>query len=246
MEDRPQNASIRSGLQLSSSLGLILLAGVLGAGITVGGFVLAGYQDRLLQAREVDFAAERAKLSDALRHARLTAPRLRLEELANLPLVAEYISLAADEPDSTDTKELYSYLQTVLEATLEESGLANLNLSSVAGDRLITVSAPQVTSSDNEAFTVEVAVPDVYGSGETVGRLSGAIASEAAAVLASPYPIAVETTASIQERPGRWSSLGPALPPSDLTRLLAIIGGLITALVGLLGAGLLRRHNSAR
>lgn len=227
---------------LSPALGLAVAGCVLGGGIATGGFFLANQQEAELLAREEAHVKERDRLTEALREARLTAPRLRLEELAGLALVPEFLDLAANDPGGVDAQELNTYLTTVLEAALDETGMAKLTLAGADGTELIAVNSPVSSPATDQAFSIKVPISDFYGSDAASGQLTGVIAAENITFLASPIP--VETTASTGKQTGEGlpSEMGQSL--ADRIRLLGIAGGLAVAFFGIFSANLARRKPS--
>lgn len=235
-----ENPAIRPHSTKAAAVGLALGACVLGAAVAGGGFFLAERQDRALSAQETRHQEDRAQLVDALRQARLTGPQLRLQELAALPLMPDYLQVAAEQPGSLDAQELNAYLTTVLEAALEETGLARMVLQSADGTALIDVARLGVDQQPGlDVLALETPVPTLDGSGEPVGQLIGVLSAQEVALLAPAGEGSPETTAS--------SGAASAENQDNQTqsfRLFALLAGLVTAMVGLIGATLVRRAGS--
>lgn len=237
MEMPSENPAIRLRSKKASAAALALGACVLGAAVAGGGVWLAERQDRVLTAQETRQQEDRAQLIDALREARLTGPQLRLQELAALPLMPDYLQIAADQPGSLDAQELNAYLTTVLEAALEETGLARMVLQGADGTALIDAARLGVDQQPGlDVLALETPVPALDGSGEPAGQLIGVLSAQEVALLAPAGEGSPETTAS--------SGAAPAESDDNQTqsfRLFALLAGLMTAMVGLIGAALVRR-----
>lgn len=245
MSDRPHSAAIRRPIQLTPALCTALAGVVLGTGIAFGGLVLADRQEQVLEAQAEAVATRQEQLQDALRHASLTVPRLRLEELASLPLVPEYLQIARDRPDSIDARELKDYLQTVFDAALEETGFSRITLEDDQGGELVLArAAQQAGEMPSIPLAVEAIVPDFDGSGRAAGRLLGSLPESARTTLLPPSDTgSVEATASIGLAAGApLSTTGIA----NSTRLLALLSGLGTCLLGFAAAALLKRSRPSR
>ncbi|POF31662.1 hypothetical protein [Roseibium marinum] len=247
MSDRHQSATIRNPLRISAAFGLGLGGCLLGAGLALGGFALAERQQSLLDARLTATSQERDLLVGALKDAWLTGPRLRLEELAALPLIPEYLSIAENRPDSVDAKELEDYLRTVLEAAGRETGLQRIALVSANGSELLAAENPAAASPDAKAVQVEAVVYDFDDPQTPAGRLTGALADSSLTILPPDSATGTDTTASTAGGPARPGSLDAnSFGVADLTRLLAALAGIATALFGLTGAALLRTRQAQR
>ena len=240
MSDRPQSAAIRKFQVFSPALGLAVGGCLLGTVIAIGGHVLADRQQAALQAEAAATADKLLVLQSALTDVSLTAPRLRLEELAKLPLVPEFLFLAQTQPDSVDAEELKTYLQSVLNAAIQETGLSRIALVSKAGEELILAETLLSETKDSASVDVHALVESFDGSGQTAGQLTGSLPESAITVLAPQGPADTRTTASIAtDRAPTAAMAGLDIPAS--TRFLSLAAGFATALVALLGAVLLRR-----
>jgi len=217
---------------------------LLGAGIAVGGFVLADWQQSQLDARQAATARQHAILLDALQEEMLNGPRLRLEELAALPLVPEFLTLTDEQPDGVDAQELKNYLQTVLEAAGQETGLKRIALVSAGGDELLATENPAAGSFGEDAPQLEAIVYDLDDPERPVGQLTGLLPDSTLTVLLPESTAASDITASIET-----GSTGDGNPPSatgipGTTRLLATLAGLAAVLLGLTSAALLRNRRA--
>ncbi|WP_299481209.1 hypothetical protein [uncultured Roseibium sp.] len=192
---------------------------------------------------EEKFASEqRAKLVSALEDANLIRPRLRLEELATLPLVPEFVELATEQPESVETRELETYLRTVLEAASRETGLARIALQDAQGAEILSAGGSASKPDAEQRKMVEAVVEDIKNPGTPAGTIKGYISLETETILLTQDGNAPSTTSSIQ---GGTSLLSPSRAMADIpnaTRSLAIIAGLSVLGTGLAGAFLLRRR----
>lgn len=245
MVDQPETAAIRKSGR--PSLPLLLAAGgcLLGLAIAVGGHLVAEHQETALAAQTSAFLEERRLLSEALEEAQLTAPRLRLEELASLPLVSEFVSLSEDQPDSADTEDLRAYLQTVLDAAIQETGLSRIVLETVDGTLLLASDNPAADTGGTQSGgpAIGASVPGYSDPDATVGRLTGSVPESRIAILAPGDGTSGDITASTGAA-GKPGTSDPTGIPSS-TRLLAVAAGLAVALFGLLAGALLRRDARA-
>ncbi|WP_156510594.1 hypothetical protein [Labrenzia sp. OB1] len=247
MSDREQSATIRKPLQISAAFGLGLGGILVGSGLALGGFALAEKQQALLEAREIAVSQERDLLVSALKDVWLTGPRLRLEELAALPLIPEYLSIAETRPNSADARELEDYLRTVLDAAGRETGLQRIALLSADGSEVLAAENTAAAPTDAKTVEVEAVVYDFNDPQSPAGRLTGALPDGSLTILPPDGPTGTNLTASTAGSPA-WA--GPEANAfggvADLTRLLAILAGIATALCGLTGAALLRNRQAAR
>jgi hypothetical protein len=242
MENRPESAAIRNRIWASPALCLAAAGCILGGGLAFGGFQLADKQDAALKTQTASYSAHQDTLKSALREARLTGPRLRLEELATLPLVPEYLAISAEQPDSLDAEELNAYLQTVLDAALQETGLARITLETSDGHTLIDALNQTTKSSGTSGTKLQAVVLSLDGNPDPEGQLTGYLAANDMKLLAAPNTELTETTASIGNRSHDQAIGSLELSIPQATRLLALFGGIGTALMGLFGAFLLRRQ----
>jgi|GEM_PF-1805550 len=246
MSDHPSSASIRFTFRLTPSFCLALGGLTLSASIIIGGQLLAAGQQAALDARANAFAGQQEQLLTALQHAILTAPRLRLEELAALPLVAEFVQIAHEDPESTDTQELRDYLQTVLSAAIEETGLSRIVLVSESGEELIAAEHLLSSAEDGANLEISASVESFSGSGTKAGHLAGYLPERDLKLVPSEAGNGAQSTAGIADAANAEASgleAGLDIPAS--TRLLSLAAGLVTALTALLGAALLKRQRAA-
>ncbi|MES0881524.1 hypothetical protein [Roseibium sp. SCP14] len=242
MANEPQSAVIRKSSGISPALCLALGGCLLGAGIAAGGFALAIDQKTALEKQSAMASLERERLVEALSNAQLTVPRLRLEELASLPLIPEYLAIVAEQPDSVDAQELKSYLQTVLDAASEETGLARIALEAADGTELLVAENPATSSATAENPRLEAAVPDFEDFNKTDGLLAGYLPESTMNVLLPQGTDGAEVTSSTSSAFAAHNAAVSEIP--ERTRLLAILAGLASAIVGLSGATLLRRQRT--
>lgn len=237
MKKQSQSKLIRGTRARTPALYLAVASCVLSAGVISGGYLLANWQRSALLAEEKVASEQRAKLVSALEDANLLRPRLRLEELATLPLVPEFVELAADQPESLETRELQAYLLTVLEAASVETGLARIALLDAQGVEILStegsVSAPEAIPGK----MVEAVVEDFENPGTSAGKIKGYISRQAGTMLPQDGN-APSTTASV--KPFSESKALADIPNS--TRALSLMTGLSVLAIGLAGAFLLHRR----
>lgn len=217
------------------ALALALGGCLLGALVTGGGVWLADQQKSVLAHQSAAWQEERAQLQCALRQAHLTGPRLRLAELAAMPLVPEYLHFATENPGGRDARELGDYLRRVLEAVLEESGLTRLTLETAAGTALIDVSAGAAMSPpDAGQLGLQAPVLSLTNRSEQIGQLTASLAAKDTALL---LPAGDKQEASRDASPSA----------RDQARLFtvflafALLAGVATAATGVCGAALFWR-----
>lgn len=245
MGDRADSNAIRKAAGKSRAFALSVASVLLATVVVAGGHFLARHQERLLVAERTEAETERDQLADALREARLTAPRLRLEELATLPLISEFVDVSMRWPDGQEVQELEAYLQTVLNAAVAETGLAQISLTSLNGDKLLT--ATNITKPADERFnpTIVADIPDINQPASVAGKLEGFLAASELTMLAKPNADVPQSTASV---PGTLSRYGfgngtPSLGIPTTTRLLSIIAAIALVVIGLAGSLHLRRQS---
>jgi len=242
MVDQPQSSVIREGRRVSPAL-LITVAGcVLGAGIALSGYLVAERQQAAFEADRATAVRERDMLRTALSEAMTRGPRLRLEELASLPLIPEFLFYAAEQPQGPEARELADYLSDVLAAAGEETGLVRVVLETAQGEALLDYSAP--TAGDGLAKTrvLEAAVASLEDPETQAGRLIGHL-PEAAVALLPPQGSAGggDETASVNAATARQ---GDTLAAG--TRLFALLAGLGVAVFGAVAGAVSGRLNTRR
>jgi len=244
MAERPQTGAIRRPSKVSPSL-LIGAGGcLLGAVIVIGGLWLAERQETALHRREAAVLRDRKLLTQALTEANLTAPRLRLEELAALPLVPELLGLAGDRQASLEARELKHYLQTVLDATLLETGLSRIALEMPDGSAVISADRPAASVSGTDTPQIDAVVFSLDDPDRPAGRLTGYVPNTKLAVLPPRDTAGSTLTASTDFSTQREEQQSVAI--SNTTRLLAALAGGAVTLFGLFSALLLRERTPDR
>ncbi|MEM9635181.1 MAG: hypothetical protein AAGA50_27905 [Pseudomonadota bacterium] len=203
---------------------------------------MAENQKTALEEDATKNAAIHQQLESALTEARLTVPRLRLEELAALPLIPEYLAIASKHPGSEDAVELENYLRTILKATSEETGLERITLETVDGTELLASGQSLSTTPIAEHPRLEANILDFEDLKSTSGKLAGYLPESTMDVLLPHSGEGVEVTSSTSNSETDEASSFSSIP--DRTRLLAILGGLSSAVLGLLGAALIKRQRA--
>ncbi|WP_298965831.1 hypothetical protein [uncultured Roseibium sp.] len=242
MVDQIKSAAIRKPSKLSSALCLGIGGCLLGALIAGSGVYLAASQEKQVSRQITVLQAERSQLLEALSEARLTAPRLRLQELASLPLLSEYLEIAKEQPDSLDARELKNYLQTVLDTAGEETGFGRIALETSDGDVLLISESFAAGSEIAETPKLEAAVPGFDNPDTTIGRIAGYLPESTLTILLPDSTSGTDVTAST---PSETEGLANQLGAPIATRILAIVAGLATAMLGLFGAALLRKNQTS-
>ncbi|WP_305989622.1 hypothetical protein [Roseibium sp. MMSF_3544] len=243
MSEEQNKTAIRKRSGLTPALTLGVGGCLLGTVIVTGGYLIANQQQAVLQEQSLKAGQERDLLLGALEDAHLNGPRLRLEELASLPLVPEFVALAESEPDSVDAKELGDYLKTVLEASVAETGLDRIVLEGGSGDELLVAVAPSAQSGAAESHELESQVVDYHDPEKTSGRLAGYLAKSGVNVLLPASSGGAEVTASVpQASSGATAAVLTSVP--ETTKLFALAAGIAVAVASLLGAALVRRRDS--
>ncbi|QFT31616.1 hypothetical protein FIV00_14065 [Labrenzia sp. THAF82] len=239
MVDQIKSTAIRKPSKLSSALCLGIGGCLVGALIAGSGVYLAASQEKQVSRQITALQAERSQLLEALSEARLTAPRLRLEELASLPLLSEYLEIAKEQPDSLDARDLKDYLQTVLDAAGEETGFGRITLESSDGDELLVSESFAAGSEIAATPKLEAAVPGFDDPETTIGRIAGYLPENTLNILLPDSTNGTDVTAST---PSETDGLANQLGAPNTTRIFAIIAGLATILLSLFGAVLLRKN----
>lgn len=214
---------------------LIWAAGgcVIGIGVILAGFFLADWQQTQLQVSENRNLQEHESLIRSLEEARQSAPRSRLEELATLPLLAEFMALSADQPDSLDAKEVGEYLRSALEVAREETGLFRIILQTGEGEPLLLAGESEKGNAEVKGTRLEAAVLDFEGGSLPAGNLIGFLPSVS-------YGSAVTDQKSGNES-GLEKRMSRDVP--RMTRYFAVLAGFLIAGTAVLGAFATRRRN---
>jgi hypothetical protein len=242
MVDQPQSAVIRDGRRVSPALVLVVAGCALGAGIAFAGHLVADRQQAALSAERATLVRERDLLQAALAEAMTTGPRLRLEELAGLPLISEFLFYAAGQPDGPEARELADYLSDVLAAAGEETGLVRVVLETAKGEILLDYTAPTAGDGANETQVLEAPVASLEDPEAQAGRLVGYLPRAAVALLPpADHPAGPDETTSLKTTP---AAEGDALAAG--TRLFALLAGLGVALFGAVAGAVSGRLNIRR
>lgn len=204
------------------------------ASIVAGGHILSQNQAAALAADRTRTEAAQAQLLKALSDAHQTPARLRLEELAGLPLVPELVELAGTRPGTQDVKELKAYLQTVLDAARSDTGLTQIALLDTNGHELI---GSKAAPSPDARPARRLSAP-VFGLSQTdqpAGQIIGLLPEITVTLLpdGTDLPRAAPT-ASIPS-PSSGASVSSSRIPEQ-TRMFSLAAGLATALIGLTSA----------
>jgi hypothetical protein len=240
MVDQPQSAVIREGRRVSPALVLVVAGCALGAGIAFAGHLVADRQQAALSAERANLARERDLLQAALSEAMTTGPRLRLEELAGLPLISEFLFYAAGQPDGPEARELADYLSDVLAAAGEETGLVRVALETEKGEVLLDYTGPAAGAGSMRTEVLEAHVASLEDPETQAGRLVGYLPMAEVALLPPAEPSAgTDETASVT---AATATQGDALASG--TRLFAFLAGLGVAVFGAVGGAVLGRLNT--
>lgn len=242
MRERAHKTAIRNKPAKSRALVLAAASILLGGVVVAGGHFLAEHQERLLFAERALAESERDQLVDALRAARLTAPRLRLEELATLPLISEFVDVTERWPDGEEVQELQAYLQTVLNAAVAETGLAQISLMGQNGEKLITATNITKPAEDFSGPAIVADIPDINQPASVAGQLAGFLAAGELTVLTRPDAAAPQSTASASRAGDGSGTQSFGIPAT--TRLLSVIAAIALVVIGLAGSLHLSRQSN--
>ncbi len=234
MRERIHNTAIRKMRGRPRAIVLAVASCLLAAIVISGGHFLAEHQEKLLAAERADAESERDQLVDALQEARLTAPRLRLEELATLPLISEFVDVTERWPDGQEVQELEAYLQTVLNAAVAETGLAQISLMGLDGNTLLTATNITKAADELSGPTLVADVPDISRPADVAGRLEGFLSSNELTMLTMQGAAEPQSTANTARTAASDGAYGLAIPAT--TRWLSVIAGLAIVVIGLAGS----------
>ncbi|MEO1110738.1 MAG: hypothetical protein AAFY05_00345 [Pseudomonadota bacterium] len=242
MRERADNSAIRKRPGKSRARTLAVATCLLAAVVVAGGHFLAEHQERLLVAERAVAENERGQLVNALREARLTAPRLRLEELATLPLISEFVDVTERWPDGQEVRELKAYLQTVLNAAVAETGLAQITLMGADGTNLLTATNITKAADELSGPALVADIPDINQPSSVSGKLAGFVAASEMAMLTTQNAIAPTSTASVSSDGDSARSL--AIPAT--TRWLSVVAAIAIVMIGLAASLHLSRQSEHR
>jgi hypothetical protein len=242
MTDESRSATVRGRPQHTYILSLAVGSCLIGLVVAIAGFLLADWQSALLQTNSRHHDHERTRLISLLEDARLRMPRLRLEELASLPLLSEFISLSETHPDAGDAQELRSYIHSMFNSAREELGLTRIVLQSVQGVNLLISEHETVSSNESSETALETVVFDFVDSITPAGMLIGYVPQ-----VASEQRFVGDTSGA---RPSQGGAVAQAIDKEIMsdqdvpkaTRLFAGISGLAISIIGLCCALILRRQ----
>ena len=242
MQERRQNADRRKHTLLSPASFLGAISCLLAVAVVAGGFLLVNHQEAVLSAEHIQIAEERGLLIDELEKSRLNGPQLRLEELATLPLVSEFVDLSSRLPDSTETRELRDYLQTVLEAASIETGLERITILDDNGHELLVAGDLLSNAPALERHELSAVVRAIDDPEKVEGKLAGYIPKNGIPTLLPTDATSPSTTAGLSSSKPYLSNAQTTSVIPRTTRYLALIAGIAIAVSGLTGAFLLRRR----
>jgi len=244
MRERAHNTVIRKTPGKTRAIALAVASCLLATVVLAGGHLLAEHQERLLLAERSVAESERDQLVDALREARLTAPRLRLEELATLPLVSEFVDVTERWPEGQEVQELQAYLQTVLNAAVAETGLAQISLMGPDGENLLTATNITKKSGGSSGPAIVADIPDINQPTIVAGQLTGFLAPSELTMLTRPNEATPQSTASVQPAASGDSGNAHSFTIPATTRLLSVIAAVALLVIGLAGSLHLRRQSN--
>nr|WP_319382599.1 hypothetical protein [uncultured Roseibium sp.] len=247
MRDRADSTAIRE--KTSGNARALVLAAVsclFAIGVVAGGHFLAEHQETVLRTERAKAEFERGHLVEALRDAHLTAPRLRLEELATLPLVSEFVDVSDRWPNGEEAQELAAYLKSVLSAAAAETGLARISMLDQDGRELLAATNFTRAEDENPGLTIEADIPDINTPTEVAGKLSGIVANGNMTLLTEPNAVSARTTASVSSSAeiGAESTSPFGIPAT--TRLLSLVAAMAIVVIGLAGCLHLRGRTGNR
>ncbi|WP_029061633.1 hypothetical protein [Labrenzia sp. DG1229] len=213
---------------------------VFALGVVVAGFLLAEHQGTVLTTEQRKSDAETALLINELKNARLAGPRLRLEELAALPLIPEFVELSRRQPDGLEAQELGAYLRAVLEAASSETGLARIAIVDAEGRQLLSADSLISNETTEESHRLAAIVYDINDPAKAAGKIAGYVPKTAMSMLLPSDTNSPTRTAGISSSTSANASTLAVLDIPGTTRLLSLVAGIAIAFFGLSGAVLLR------
>lgn len=247
MRDRADSTAIRE--KTSGNARALVLGAVsclFAIGVVAGGHFLAEHQETVLRTERAKAEDERGHLVEALRDAHLTAPRLRLEELATLPLVSEFVDVSDRWPDGEEAKELAAYLKTVLSAAATETGLARISLLDQSGRELLSATNFTRDADENPGLMIEADIPDINTPTDVAGKLAGVVANGDMTMLTERNAASARTTASVSTSADTGADGATPIGIPATTRLLSLAAAIAIVFVGFAGCLHLRSRAGNR
>lgn len=219
-------------------------AGALGVAVATSGWVLADstLRDSALAVREARAQAE--ALGQSLVDTQLAAITRRLDEIAALPLLAEFVELTRTAPEGPDAAELKAYLSDVLDSTRGELDTREVRIVDDTGKLLLA--SGTMPEEAQEPLHWSAPIPSSSGADASAGRIIVSISSDRFAVLdaaglaARPGPTRDRSlkVSSVSTEDGGRSAL--------LLRLYALAAGLIVFVTSGFSFAGIARHRLAR
>ncbi|WP_421983539.1 hypothetical protein [Roseibium sp.] len=247
MRDRADSTAIRE--KTTGNARALVLAAVsclFAISVVAGGHFLAEHQETVLRTERAKAEDERGHLVEALRDAHLTAPRLRLEELATLPLISEFVDVSDRWPDGEEAKELAAYLETVLSAAAAETGLARISLLDQNGMELLSATNFTRDADENPGLMIEADIPDINTPTDVAGKLAGVVANGDMTLLTGRHAASARTTASISTSADTGADAVSPIGIPATTRLLSLAAAIAIVFVGFAGCLHLRSRAGNR
>lgn len=229
-----------------ASARMLVLGGcLLGSLISGGGFLVSAVQDRALVSFQDVLAQDRRHLLETLQDLQVERPRRRLQELADLPLLSEYVEIAAEDPQSIDAQELKAYMQSVFEAAMDENGFSDITLVLADGRNLLSLANPGLAQSPGTDRDVQVPVHsfEAVAGDVPLAQLVGSL-KMGGGIRLTEVPGDVSSTGAIGESlgEGRFAErAGLAAAPYRSTWIFGLFAGAATFLAAFVAAALLRK-----
>ncbi|WP_321336317.1 hypothetical protein [Breoghania sp.] len=254
----------------------VIAAAALGILVAATGYLVQNSADATRMETQVTaeaaMADSRLSLARTLLQHSLVSSAQRLEELANLPLLAEFLDLAASNPTGGDAAELRAYLGEALQAAAQSPDIAALIAFAPSGEALMSIGetddngpkpAPgetiRVVSGAKGAATalwLQAKIPPLDGGGASSGFLLARLPHDILQSLAAA-DIRVSRAEDQESGPASESPavsrLGPLLlrtsPPGvkaqpSLSALYWLFAGICVFLAGLAGLAARRTGTS--
>lgn len=247
----------------------------IGAGVAAGGLAVSERAEHAAAAAIAQAEGARIALGRAMVEARLAPAAARLKELAELPLLADYLQLAESEADSVDAAELAAYLGEVFAAASEELEADALLVLTASGKPLLGETDPAALPEDAAAAEGVVLAQTEDGArlwwiepvasiddpaaraGTLAMRLApglldglGHAGLELAPPPPPPAPAPGSAAPAMAAQPNTALALraGTPAPPPDFSalRVLALAAGFFAAVAAYFAAGAIRPQRTAR